>query len=476
MKRWSGSVALLGLVACGGTQTVRQQPMAASLCARFDNHAEAGWPVAQPHTVLIADGTVLTASGTRLDRGYVLFANGRIKYVGPDRPTTPEDTVVIDATGKFVTPGLIDTHSHLGVYASPNSFANDDGNEATSPLTPEVLAQDSIWPQDPGFERAVRGGVTSMQILPGSANLVGGQGYVIKLHRGARVAEQLHFPGAPATLKMACGENPRRVYGENGQMPQTRMGAVALVRQAWLDAKEYREHWDEYTDNLKSWCGGDRQSEPPKGPDRDLAKDTLAGVLRGTVLPQIHCYRADDMLNQIQISHEMGFQIRGFHHAVEAYKIRDVLAAEHISVSTWPDWWGFKMEAFDTTTRAIGLLTEAGVKAVVKSDSPITTQHLNVDAGKALAYARDAGIAVSDNDALRWITANPAWTVGVDGQTGTLETGKMADVVIWSAQPFSTYARAEVVFIDGIEEIGPRAVPGPWSDFEAGLLPPSEVK
>jgi imidazolonepropionase-like amidohydrolase len=323
--------------------------------------------------------------------------------------------------------------------------------------------------QDPGFERALRGGVTAMQILPGSANLVGGRGFVMKNKRGARIAEQLHFPGAPETLKMACGENPKRVYGEQGRMPSTRMGNIATVRQMWLDAADYRKRWDDYNAKLDDWCGkDDRSGEPPEAPSRDLGQETLAEVLRGHILPQIHCYQADDMLNQIQVADEMGFRIRSFHHAVEAYKIRDVLAAKEISVSTWPDWWGFKIEAYDTINEGPGLLTEAGARAVLKSDSPITNQRLGQEAGKALAAARSAGIKLDENDAIRWVTANAAWALGIDQLAGTLEVGKMADIVVWDRQPLSTYASAVWVFVDGIAELDPNAPADPWSDFEAG--------
>jgi imidazolonepropionase-like amidohydrolase len=462
-------LCLSALAACGGRQQATDRPStpAAECVALAAEAPAAGWPIRQATPVLIAGATVMTAAGTQFAPGFVLLVDGRIASVGAQRPETPAGTRVIDATGLWVTPGLIDTHSHLGVYPSPSTHGHDDGNEATDPTTPQVAAQDSVWPQDPGFERAARGGVTAMQILPGSANLVGGRGFVLKNHRGARVAEQLRFAGAPDTLKMACGENPKRVYGNQGRMPSTRMGNIATMRQMWIDARDYRREWDSYHDKLVAWCGGGEQGDKPEAPGRDLGKETLAEVLRGHILPQIHCYQSDDMLNQIQIADEMGFSIRGFHHAVDAYKIRDVLAARQISVSTWPDWWGFKIEAWDTINEAAALMTRSGVRAVLKSDSPITNQRLNQEVGKALAAGREAGIEVTDDEALRWVTANAAWTLGIDAQTGTLEAGKMADVVVWDRQPFSVYASAVRVFIDGIEEVGPDAAQGPWSDFEA---------
>ena len=476
MKRLLPALALLVSAGCGApvAGVASQSGNTPAICSARSTGQPLVAPLTKPQTddIVLTHATIWTGTGPALSDSWIRFSGGRITAIGSGgapKVTTDGSPRIIDATGKWVTAGIIDTHSHLGVYPSPNTSGHDDGNEATGPTTPEVSSQDSVWVQDPGFERALRGGVTAMQILPGSANLVGGRGFVMKNKRGARVAEQLRFPDAPETLKMACGENPKRVYGEQGRMPSTRMGNIATIRQMWLDAAEYRKQWDDYNQKLDSWCGeSDRSGEPPEAPSRDLGKETLAEVLRGNILPQIHCYQADDMLNQIQVADEMGFHIRGFHHAVEAYKIRDVLAAKQISISTWPDWWGFKIEAYDTINEAAGLMTEAGVRAVLKSDSPITNQHLGQEAGKALAAARAAGVKVDENDAIRWVTANAAWTLGVESLTGTLEVGKMADIVVWDHQPLSSYASAVWVFVDGVAELDPEAQPDPWSDFEAG--------
>ena len=406
----------------------------------------------------------------------MLFEDGRILEVGEGTIEAPDGAEIIDATDRWVTPGIIDTHSHLGVYATPGDRAHSDGNEATSPMTPQVEAMHSVWPQDPGFERAIAGGITTLQILPGSANLIGGRGFTMKLHPGALNAVDLAFPGAPPTLKMACGENPKRVYGGRGSMPSTRMGSVATVRQAWIDAQRYVEEWDDYDEAMTEWCAeGDFDEDEPSEPALDLGNETLAGVLRGEILPQIHCYRADEMLTQIQIADEFDFEIRSFHHAVEAYKIRDVLAERRIGVSTWADWWGFKLEAFDGIVENAPLLAEAGVPTIIHSDSAIGIQRLNQEAAKAYFRGVDAGLSVDEDEAIRWVTLNAAWALGVDEQTGSLEQGKMADVVVWSDSPLSVYSRAELVWVDGILEFDRAVEAAPWSDFELGLWPQREV-
>ncbi|HEX2184208.1 MAG TPA: amidohydrolase [Chloroflexota bacterium] len=386
--------------------------------------------------------------------------DGKIQAVGAT-VEAPAGAVVVDATGKFVTPGIIDTHSHLGVYASPGVEAHSDGNEATNPNTAEVWAEHSVWPHDPGFTRALEGGITTLQILPGSANLFGGRSVTVK-NVPARTVQQMKFPGAPYGLKMACGENPKRVYGNRGG-PATRMGNVAGYRAAWIKAREYQDKWDR-------WEQGGRQARDT--PTRDLELETLAGVLRGDILVHNHCYRGDEMAQMIDIAREFGYRIRSFHHGVEAYKVRDLLARDSISGSLWADWWGFKMEALDFTKANIAMVHQAGARAIVHSDDPTGIQKLNQEAAKALQAGRAAGIQVSENDALRWITANPAWALGIDRWVGTLEPGKNADVVIWSHNPFSVYARVDRVYIDGAlmyDRADPRRQPR--TDFEVGLFP-----
>ena len=408
--------------------------------------------------VLIRGGTVMTAAGEEIVGADVLLVDGRIEAVdaGLDAPDGAE---VIDASGRFVTPGIIDTHSHLGVSPSPGVEGMGEGNEATNPVTAEVWAEHGVWPQDAGFWRALAGGVTTIQVLPGSANLIGGRGVTLKLVPGRGVTDMM-FPGAPMGLKMACGENPKRVYATRG--PSTRMGNVAGYREAFIRAEKYRDEWDR-------WLEGDREGDAP---DRDLQLETLAEVLRGNILVQNHCYRADDMLTMLELAREFGFFIRSFHHATEAYKIRDYLAAENVGASMWVDWWGFKMEAFDGIPENIALVSDAGARAILHTDSGLEIQILNQNAARAMYAGLAAGLDVSRDDALRWITANPAWALGIDDRTGTLEPGKAGDVVIWSGDPFSVYTRADQVFIDGATVFDVNRSRGnPRSDFELGILP-----
>jgi imidazolonepropionase-like amidohydrolase len=469
---WGLLCALLS-TGCGAASGVIDETneQATTLCLSEEPSSSETGHEHQSASYLINGATILTANGERFESGHLLMENGRIRALGEGEIEAPDDeTVLIDGTGRFITPGIIDTHSHLGVYPTPHVRAHSDGNEATASTTPYVQALHSVWPQDPGFFRAIAGGVTAMQILPGSANLIGGRGVTIKLHRGARVPEEMRFPDALDGLKMACGENPKRVYGGRGSLPSTRMGSISVMRQVWAEATEYREQQDRYEDSVNEWCEvGAAADEQPDAPPRNLGMETLASVLEGDILVHIHCYRADEMMVQMQIADEFGFEIRSFHHAIEAYKIRDHLALQEIAVSTWADWWGFKIEAFDAILENAGLLTESGARAIIHSDSAIGIQRLNQEAGKAYYSAISSGVDVTEDEAIQWITLNPAWALGVDHETGSLEIGKMADVVLWSDHPFSVYSTADLVFVDGEMEYDSENNEEPWSDFELGL-------
>ena len=415
----------------------------------------------------ILGATVLTATGEEIVGGGVVMADGKIVAVGKD-VAVPAGARVIDGRGKWITPGVIDPHSHLGVYASPAVEAQSDGNEATDPNTANVWAEHSVWPQDPGFNRALAGGVTTLQILPGSANLFGGRSVVLK-NMPAETVQQMKFPGAPYGLKMACGENPKRVYGSRGRSPATLMGNVAGYRAAWIQAADYLRKWDEYKVKIA-------KGEKADPPTRNLTLDTLAGVLKGEILVQNHCYRADEMAQMIDISKEFGYRISAFHHASEAYKIAPLLAKADICVDTWAQWWGFKMESFDGIEENAAMVDHAGGCAIVHSDDEHLIQHLNIEAGVAMAAGNRAGLGVTRARAIRWITANPAKSLGILDKVGTLEPGKMADVVLWSADPFSVYARAEKVFIDGAlayDSTDPARQPR--SDFELGQPGPRDT-
>tara|TARA_Y100001970_G_scaffold246340_1_gene314172 strand:- start:1285 stop:2643 length:1359 start_codon:yes stop_codon:yes gene_type:complete len=399
--------------------------------------------------IVIRNATVFDGNGNKFQNYDVHFSNGEIQNIGSN--LLVEGAVEIDGTGKFVTPGIIDNHSHMGVYPAPGVRTSSDGNEATSPVTAEVWAEHSVWSQDPQYKLALAGGVTTFHVLPGSANLFGGRGVTLK-NVSANTVPDMKFPGAPHSLKMACGENPKRVYSSSG--PSTRMGNVAGYRNAWIGAEEHRR----------------RLEEDPS--IRDLRNETLVGVLDGKILVHNHCYRADEMATMINISQEFGYSVSTFHHGVEAYKIADLLADEGICAALWADWWGFKHEAYDMSIANIAIVDQARDGkgcAIVHSDSASGIQRLNQEAAKALAAGRRAGFDISEGRAMTWITKNPAKSLGILDQTGTLETGKDADVVIWSGNPFSVYSKADQVFIDGALVFDRATDFMPHTDFDLGI-------
>jgi imidazolonepropionase-like amidohydrolase len=420
--------------------------------------------------VLIVNATILTGTGERIDGGSLLMSAGRIEQVRKDsRVRRGSKAQLIDAEGRWVTPGLIDVHSHLGVYASPGVQAHSDGNEATAPVTAQVWAEHSIWPQDPGFSRALAGGVTSMQILPGSANLIGGRGVTLK-NMPATSYQAMKFPGAPHGLKMACGENPKRVYGSQKQTPSTRMGNVAGYRAQWIEAQKYIRDRQKYEEALKNPDRNKTGREWLQEPARDLRLETLAGVLQGEILVHMHCYRADEMMTVLDMAEEFDYKVSAFHHGVEAYKVANELAENGVCGALWADWWGFKAEAYDGIQENIALVDRPdGGCAIVHSDSSEGIQRLNQEAAKAMTRGRRAGLDIAEERAIRWVTSNAAKSLGILEQTGTLEKGKMADVVIWNGNPFSVYAKADQVFVDGAllyDRTDPERQP--VSDFELG--------
>ncbi len=416
-------------------------------------------------TTLVTNVTVYDGEGGRIDGGSVLFRDGTIVEAGRS-VAAPEGATVIDGTGKWLTPGIIDVHSHLGDYPSPSVEAHQDGNEVTGPVRAEVWAEHSVWPQDPGFSRALaNGGVTALQILPGSANLFGGRSVTVK-NVPARTVQAMKFPQAPYGLKMACGENPKRVYGGRNQTPASRMANVAVMRATWAKAQAYKRKWDKY----EAAGTGD-------APERDLQMDTLRGVLAGEILVHNHCYRADEMAIIVDLAKEFGYKVSTFHHAVESYKIADILAREKICSALWADWYGFKMESYDGIVENIPFVHNAGACAIVHSDDPNGIQRLNQEAAKALAAGRRAGIAIPDELAWRWLSYNPAMAMGVADRTGSIKPGKMADLVLWNGNPLSVYARPERVWIDGAlmyDANDPRR--RPVSDFELGQPGEGDVK
>ncbi len=397
---------------------------------------------------LITNANIIDGTGEQITGGSLLLVNGKVNQISKEAITPPDGARRIDANGLWVTPGIIDVHSHLGNYASPDVNAHADGNEITSPVTSQVWAEHGVWPQDPGFDMAIAGGVTTLHILPGSANLFGGRGVTLR-NVPSRTVQGMKFPDAPYTLKMACGENPKRVYGDKGG-PGSRMGNVAGYRQNWVKAAAYKTKRD----------SGDY--------DRDLQLDTLADVLDGKILVQMHCYRADEMAQILDIAKEFDYKVTTFHHAVEAYKIGDILKENDTCAAVWADWWGFKMEAYDAIRENLPFLHAAGACAMIHSDSQDGVQRLNQEVAKALSDGNRAGLNISKAEAWKWLSANPAKALGIEDQTGTLEVGKRADVVIWNADPFSSYAKADKVFVDGALIYDRSGGMAPVSDFKLG--------
>jgi imidazolonepropionase-like amidohydrolase len=468
-----GTVAAATLAACSATAGGKAQSASSEAPAKKGPGKNKGYDhnpypsTYKPYPgvpTLLTNVTILDGEGGRIERGAVLFRDGKIVEVGQSI-AAPEGATVIDGAGKYVTPGIIDVHSHLGDYPTPSVSAHSDGNEATGPVTAEVWAEHSVWPQDPGFSRALaNGGVTTLQVLPGSANLFGGRGVTLK-NVYARTMQGMKFPGAPYGLKMACGENPKRVYGGKGRMPSTRMGNIAVDRQTWARAQDYKKRWDRYEEN-----GG----EPPA---RDMAMDTLRGVLAGEIIVHNHCYRADEMAIVLDMAKEFGYKVGTFHHAVEAYKIADLLKANGTCAAVWADWWGFKMESYDAVSENLAILEREGACGMIHSDDANGIQRLNQEIAKVRAAAKRAGFVIPEEIAWKWAAITPAKALGIDKVTGSLKAGKMADVVLWNGNPFSVYTRPEKVWVDGAllyDMHNPKL--RPVSDFELGQPGSGDVK
>jgi len=388
--------------------------------------------------VLIKNATVMTVTHGNIKNGAIYVHDGKIAAVG-ENVSAPAGATAIDAGGKYVTPGIVDSHSHIAL--------DDDVNEATSPITPQMMMKDAFDYQDKAIYRALAGGVTTSLLLHGSANMIGGQAVVIK-HKYGLSRDEMLFPGAPQSIKFASGENPKRVYGTREQLPSTRMGNFAVQREALVQAQDYIKEWDVYHEKVKR---GDKDATAPK---HDLKMEALADVLRGKLMVQIHCYRADEFLTEIAMAHEFGYKIRAFHHALEAYKVPEQLAGENIAIATFSDWWGYKQEAWDAIPWNAVMAMRKGVKVAIKSDSDDYTRRLNQEAAKTMRYG-----GATEVEALQMITLNAAWIVGVDDRVGSIEVGKDADLVIWDGYPLSSYGVPEKVLIDG-EVYFDRSLPG----------------
>jgi imidazolonepropionase-like amidohydrolase len=395
--------------------------------------AEAQTRAAAVQNTLIRNATVLTVSHGTLANTDVLIRNGKIAAIGKDLKA-PEGARVIDATGKFLLPGIIDAHSHTMI---------DGGvNECTRSVTSMARIQDVLNPTAIGIYRELAGGTTSALLLHGSCNSIGGLSSTVKLKWGHPAAD-FPFPGATPGIKFALGENPKRTNqnpppGVPGRYPATRMGVEETIRDAFTRARDYKRDWDDYRTAI---ARGEKNLAPPR---RDLELEPLVEVLEGKRYVHSHCYRADEILMLIGVADDFGFKVRTFQHVLEGYKVATEIARHGAGASTFADFWGYKMEAYDAIPYNSAIMMRHGVVVSVNSDSDETARRLNIEAAKMMRYG-----GLTEEEALKLVTLNPAIQLGIDKRVGTIDVGKDADVVIWSAHPLSVYAHAEQTFIDG---------------------------
>ena len=378
-------------------------------------------------SVLIKNATVLTITDGTKENTDVLIEDGKIKKVGKDIKT-PRGVEEIDATGMFLMPGIIDAHSHI---------AGTSINEGTSQVTAEVSMTDVVDPTDIAIYRALAGGVTSIHLLHGSANVIGGQAETLKLRYGLLDPEDLFFEDAPRTIKFALGENPTRGARARGIQPQTRMGVEAMLRNSFNDALKYKAAWEAYSAN---------KSNRKIAPEFDLRMETLVDILEGEVLVHCHSYRADEIYMLMKVFSDFGIEKITFQHANEAYKVAPELAAFGATASVFSDWWAYKLEVYYSTAYNASILTENGVTTSINSDDSELIRHLYHEAAKTQKYG-----GMSDNQALSMITLNPAKQLGVDDRVGSIEEGKDGDVVLFDKHPLSVYTIPQMTFVDGVK-------------------------
>ena len=387
-------------------------------------------------TIVIQNATVMTvAKGTF--KGSVVVKDGKIADVG-EKVMVPQGATVIDASNQYVIPGIIDCHSHI---------AGDGGiNESSVSVSSMVDIKDILNPEDIAIYRALAGGVTTANILHGSANAIGGCTLPIKMRWG-KDAQALIFQGATPGIKFALGENPKRAGNPQGgrggattvtaRYPATRMGIEDTIREAFDQAKAYKEEWDAYQAKVA-------RGEHPIPPRKDLKYEPLKEVLEGKRYVHAHCYRADEILMLIRVADDYGFKIRTFQHVLEGYKVAKEIAAHGAGASTFSDWWSYKVEAFDAIPYNAALMTKKGVLVSLNSDDAELMRHLNSEAGKAMKYG-----GMTETEALAMVTLNPAKQLGIENRVGSIETGKDADLVIYDKFPLSDYAKVQKVLIDG---------------------------
>ena len=394
--------------------------------------------------IAVTNGKVMTITQGTFERATVLVDDGRIVAVGAE-VDVPADAQVYDVTGKVVLPGLIDAHCHVGLFPDGIGWEYSDGNEMTDPITPHLRALDAVHPEDLAFKELVSAGVTTVLTGPGSGNLIGGQWVCLKTVPRPGVEQMVLLE--PAGMKMALGENPKRVYGEQKKAPSTRMGNAATLRAALVDAQNYLDKWSRYeqehADCEAKVEAGDEDAKPPKPPERDLKLEALGKVLRREMKARVHAHRADDMLTAIRIAEEFDLDLT-LEHATEGYKIADVLAEKGIPVTAGPILFSrTKYELKDLTPKNPGLMAKAGVRVAIQTDEMSAVKYLPINAALAMREG------MPEEEALRAITINPAEIIGVADRVGSLEAGKDADLVVFSGHPFDYRTVAELVLVDG---------------------------
>ena len=382
---------------------------------------------------VIKNATVITVTKGTIEHGSILIRDGKIAEVGKS-VKEPAGATVIDATGMYVTPGIIDCHSHIAVEGGVN-----EGSVSVSSM---VGVGDVLNPDDIEIYRDLAGGVTAAHVLHGSANAIGGQNQLIKL-RWSKPASELKFEGAPLSIKFALGENPKRSNftpppGIPQRYPESRMGVMDVIRQAFVEAQEYKKSWDEYNRRV---AAGDKTAIPPR---RDLKLEPLVEILEGKRWVHSHSYRADEILQLMLVADEFGFKVRTFQHVLEGYRVADEMAKHGAGGSTFSDWWAYKMEAYEAIPYNAAMMTKRGVIVSINSDDAEEARHLNQEAAKSMKYG-----GLTENEAIRLVTINPAIQLGVDKRVGSIETGKDADLVIYNHPPLSVYAVPQKVLIDG---------------------------
>src|SRR5690349_2117125 len=384
-----------------------------------------------PSVILIQNATVMTVSHGTIEHGSVLIKDGKIAEVGQSIKA-PAGAQVIDASGQFVIPGIIDCHSHIAAEAI---------NEGSVSVSSMVSMEEVLNPDDIDIYRDLAGGVTTANILHGSANSIGGQTLVIKLRWG-QPAAKLPFEGAMPGIKFALGENPKRsnfsVRGQPQRYPATRMGVEETIRGAFSEARDYKKTWDEYN---KRVAAGEKNLIPPR---RDLKLEPLVEVLEGKRYVHSHCYREDEILMLLRVAKVFGFKVRTFQHVLEGYKVADELAAAGIGASTFSDWWAYKVEAYDAIPYNAALMTRRGVVVSINSDDAEEATHLNQEAAKSMKFG-----GLTHDEALKLVTINPAIQLGIDKRVGSIEVGKDADLVVYDRDPLSAYAVVQKTLVDG---------------------------